>query len=126
MENSFSYLEKLVNLGQINSLLGIKFVNIAAVSIHKVQAEPHDLRHGSSVRLKRADRSASRFQAGCTYFEQHVLLAGCQVHLVLIVVDAQVDNVGQQLLVAVYHFQLLLQGLAGMNEKLIEIHLTTQ
>lgn len=39
------YLEKLVNLGQINSLLGIKFVNIAAVSIHKVQAKPHDLRH---------------------------------------------------------------------------------
>lgn len=40
-----SYLEKLVNLGQINSLLGIKFVNIAAVSIHKVQAKAHDLRH---------------------------------------------------------------------------------
>lgn len=40
-----SYLEKLVNLGQINSLFGIKFVNIAAVSIHKVQAKPHDLRH---------------------------------------------------------------------------------
>lgn len=39
------YLEKLVNLSQINSLLGIKFVNIAAVSIHKVQAKPHDLRN---------------------------------------------------------------------------------
>lgn len=44
-----SYLEELVNLGQIDPLLGIEFVNIAAVSIHKVQAKAHDLRHSSNV-----------------------------------------------------------------------------
>lgn len=49
------------------------------------------------------DSGISRQQA-FTYFEQHVFLTGCEVHLVLIVVDTQVDNVSQQLLVAVYHF----------------------
>lgn len=49
------------------------------------------------------DSGISRQQV-FTYFEQHVFLTGCEVHLVLVVVDTQVDNVSQQLLVAVYHF----------------------
>lgn len=48
---------------------------------------------------------------GFTYFEQHVFLVGSQVHLVLIVIHTQVDNVCQQLLVAINDLQLLLQRL---------------
>lgn len=40
-----------------------------------------------------------------------MLLVGSEVHLVLVVVHAQVDDVGQQLLVPVDHLQLLLQRL---------------
>lgn len=45
------------------------------------------------------------------HLEQHVLLAGSEVHLVLVVVHAEVDDVGQQLLVPVDDLQLLLQRL---------------
>jgi len=45
------------------------------------------------------------------YLEQHVLLVGREVHLVLVVLHTQVDDVGQELLVAVDHLQLLLQRL---------------
>ena len=40
-----------------------------------------------------------------------MLLAGGQVHLVLVVIHADVDNVRQQLLVAWDHFQLLMETL---------------
>lgn len=45
------------------------------------------------------------------YLEEHVLLAGGQIHLVLVVIHADVDDVGQQLLVAGDHFQLLMETL---------------
>lgn len=45
------------------------------------------------------------------YLEEHVLLAGGQVHLVLVVIHADVDNVRQQLLIAWDHFQLLMETL---------------
>lgn len=45
------------------------------------------------------------------YLEEHVLLTGGQIHLVLIVIHADVDNVSQQLLVAWDHFQLLMKTL---------------
>lgn len=40
-----------------------------------------------------------------------MLLAGGQIHLVLVVIHADVDNVRQQLLVAWDHFQLLMETL---------------
>lgn len=40
-----------------------------------------------------------------------MLLTGGQIHLVLVVIHADVDNVGQQLLVAWDHFQLLVETL---------------
>lgn len=46
-----------------------------------------------------------------TYFEKHVFLTGRQVHPVLVVIHAQVHDVGQQLFIARNHFELLLQGL---------------
>lgn len=49
-----------------------------------------------------------------------MFLAGSEVHLVLIVVDAQVDNVCQQLLVPINHFQLLLQRLIHDTEEMRE------
>lgn len=51
------------------------------------------------------------------HLEQHVLLVGSEVHLVLVVVHAQVDDVGQQLLVPVDHLQLLLQRLGRKGRK---------
>lgn len=45
------------------------------------------------------------------YLKQHVFLAGSQIHFVLVVVYADVDNVGQKLLVARDHLQLLMQAL---------------
>lgn len=45
------------------------------------------------------------------YLEQHVFLAGCQVHLVLVVVHTDVDNVGEKLLIPRNHLQLLMQAL---------------
>lgn len=45
------------------------------------------------------------------YFEQHVFLVGSEVHLVLVVLNTKVDDVGQQLIVSVNHLQLLLQRL---------------
>lgn len=44
MAASSLYLEKLVNLGEVDSLLGVQFVNVAAVPVHQVEAEPHYLR----------------------------------------------------------------------------------
>lgn len=49
------------------------------------------------------------------YFEQHVLLTGSEVHLVLIVIHTQVDNVCQELIISIYHFQLLLQRLKDVQ-----------
>lgn len=43
------YLEKLVDLAQVYSLLGIQFVDVAAVSIHEVQAEAHHLEKRRAV-----------------------------------------------------------------------------
>lgn len=57
------------------------------------------------------------------YFEQHVFLSGSEVHLVLIVINTQVDNVCQQLLVPINHFQLLLQRLACRTEQMNEYSL---
>lgn len=109
-----SYLEELVNLGEVDPLLGVQFVDVAAVSVHQVEAEPHHLRVGEarqhSIHLLRANREPNA-TVRCTRLEQHVLLAGGEVHLVLVVVHAQVDDVGQQLLVAVDHLELLLQRL---------------
>lgn len=45
------------------------------------------------------------------YLEEHVLLAGGQVHLVLVVIHADVHYVCQQLLIAWDHFQLLMETL---------------
>lgn len=45
------------------------------------------------------------------YLEQHVFLAGCQIHLVLVVVHTDVDNVGEKLLIPRNHLQLLMQAL---------------
>ena len=50
-------------------------------------------------------------EEGMFYLEEHVLLTGCQVHLILIVIDTDVDNVCQQLLIARDHFQLLVKTL---------------
>lgn len=52
----------------------------------------------------------------CLYLKQHVFLTGCQIHLVLIIVYTDVDNVCQQLLVARDHLQLLVQALYGKRE----------
>lgn len=52
----------------------------------------------------------------CTHFEQHVLLAGRQIKLVLIVIGTEVHDVRQQLFVPVNHFQLLLQRLVNTAE----------
>lgn len=46
-----------------------------------------------------------------------MLLTGSEVHLVLIVVHAQVYDVGQQLFVPVDHLQLLLQRLWGGKKR---------
>lgn len=54
---------------------------------------------------------------GVTYFEQHVFLTGGEVHLVLVVIDTQVDDVCQQLLVSINHFQLLLQRLTRSTKQ---------
>lgn len=40
-----------------------------------------------------------------------MLLTGGQIHLVLVVIHTDVDNVGQQLLIAWDHFQLLVETL---------------
>lgn len=40
-----------------------------------------------------------------------MLLTGCQVHLILVVIHTDVDNVCQQLLIARDHFQLLVKTL---------------
>lgn len=45
------------------------------------------------------------------YLEERVLLTGGQVHLVLVVIHADVDYVCQQLLIAWDHFQLLMETL---------------
>lgn len=45
------------------------------------------------------------------YLEKHVFLTGGQVHLVLVVIHADIDNVSQQLLIAWDHFQLLVETL---------------
>lgn len=46
-----------------------------------------------------------------TYFEEHVFLAGRQVHPILVVIHTQIHNVSKKLFVARNHFQLLLQRL---------------
>lgn len=57
---SSSYLEKLVNLSEVDPLLGVQFVDVAAVPVHKVEAEPHHLRvseaHQHSFHLLEANR----------------------------------------------------------------------
>ena len=45
------------------------------------------------------------------YLEEHVLLTGGQIHLVLVVIHADVDDIRQQLLIARDHFQLLMETL---------------
>lgn len=42
------------------------------------------------------------------YLEQHVFLTGCQIHLVLVVVHTDVDDVGEKLLIPRNHLQLLM------------------
>lgn len=61
-----SYLEKLINLGQVDPLLGIQLVDVAAVSIHEVQAKAHDLveRHGKGVKGAGGVNSADKQYAG--------------------------------------------------------------
>lgn len=44
-----------------------------------------------------------------------MFLAGGQVHLILVVIHTDVDNVSQQLLVAWDHFQLLMETLPGQT-----------
>lgn len=51
------------------------------------------------------------------YLEQHVFLAGCQIHLVLVVIHADVDDVSQKLLVPRNHLQLLMQALHTNRDK---------
>lgn len=51
------------------------------------------------------------------YLKQHVFLTGCQIHLVLIIVDTDVDNVCQKLLIARNHLQLLVQALHRIREE---------
>lgn len=53
----------------------------------------------------------TKCEVGKLYLEQHVFLAGCQVHLILIVIHTDVDNVCQQFLIAWNHFQLLVKTL---------------
>lgn len=48
---------------------------------------------------------------GKSYLEEHVFLTGCQVHLILIVIHTDVDNVRQQFFIAWNHFQLLVKTL---------------
>lgn len=48
-----------------------------------------------------------------------MLLTGGQIHLVLVVIHADVDNVGQQLLVAWDHFQLLVETLNSSAPTLV-------
>lgn len=72
------YLEKLVNLGQVNSLLGIQFVDVAAVSIHQVEAEPHDLFlkkdvHPSAAQPSTVFQASQRRSAPL----RHLLWAAC-------------------------------------------------
>lgn len=50
-------------------------------------------------------------EEGKSYLKEHVLLTGRQVHLILIVINTDVDNVCQQLLIAWDHFQLLVKTL---------------
>lgn len=57
---------------------------------------------------------------GFTYFEQHVFLTGSQVHLVLVVIHTQVDDVRKEFFVSINHFQLLLQRLTDSTEHMIE------
>lgn len=38
-----TYFEELVNLAQVDSLLGIQFVDITYIPVHQVQPEAHDL-----------------------------------------------------------------------------------
>lgn len=54
---------------------------------------------------------------GVSYLQQHVFLAGGQVHLVLIVIHTDVDNVSQQLLITRDHLQLLVQTLHKHHTK---------
>lgn len=58
-----------------------------------------------------------------TYFEQHVFLTGSQVHLVLVVIHAQVDDVRQQFFISINHFKLLLQRLTDSTEHKIEYYI---
>lgn len=106
------YLEKLVDLAQVYSLLGIQFVDVAAVSIHEVQAEAHHLEKRRAVVILCTALWFKTSLRSVTYFEQHVFLAGSEVQLVVVVIGTQVHDIRQQLFISVDHLQLLLQRLA--------------
>lgn len=80
-------LEYPVDSVQPQLLLLVELVDVAQLVVHEEQAEPHD-------------------------FDEHVLFAGGQVHFGLVHVHADVDHVGQQVLVAGYLFQVLFDGVA--------------
>lgn len=116
------YLEKLVDLAQVYSLLGIQFVDVAAVSIHEVQAEAHHLEKRRAVVTLCTALWFKKNLHNVTYFEQHVFLAGSEVQLVVVVIGTQVHDIRQQLFISVDHLQLLLQRLAeGTQEFNIKI-----
>lgn len=68
-------LEELVDLAEVDSLLGIQFVNITDVAIHQIQTKPHHLggpdhRREKSYRPEMAQRGCP-----CIWHEKMPLLA---------------------------------------------------
>lgn len=69
--------------------------------------------------VRGSGETESRISASAmTGLQQHVLLAGCEVHFVLVIVHADVDDVSQQLLVTWDHLQLLVKTLDGEDNVL--------
>lgn len=59
------------------------------------------------------------------YLEKHVFLTRSQIHLVLVIINTDVDNISQKFLVTWNHFQLLVEALHKhtTTEKFINGHL---
>ena len=47
-----AHLEEFVDLCQVESLLGVQFVDVAVVAVYQVQAEPHHLERTHAAALK--------------------------------------------------------------------------
>ena len=63
----------------------VQFVDVANFSVQQVETEPH-------------------------YFNQHVFLRGQKIHVVLVILERDVDDVGEKVVVALNLLQLLLDG----------------